>query len=116
MLRRIGQMMSLTCFSGPYRNTAEARASLPKSWTRMTGYRLLVSSQEEMIPSVSTNLTKTKSRPSKKVIGSKERTKSSSNLFERTVPSSGHKSPTNSTLALVSPVTGSSVERDGLIS
>jgi hypothetical protein len=111
--KRIGLMMKLIYFSGPSKSTAEARASLHRSWTRMTGSKSLGSSQEEMIHSASTSSTKIRSQPYRRVTGSKEKTKSSWNWSVRMVPSNGLRSQTNSMLALGSPGTASSAGRGG---
>ena len=105
--------MRQTFCSGPSRNTAAARASLLRSWTRMTGSRLLASSPAETIPSASTSSTKIRSQLSRKVTGSKERTRSLSSSFAKTEPSSGLRSQISSMLAWVSPGTASSAESAG---
>jgi hypothetical protein len=111
--KRIGPMTRQTCYSGPYRSIVGVRASPLRSSTRTTGSKLLVSSPVETIRNVSISSTKTRNPPSKKVTGSKERTRSSSSLFARMEPSSGPRLPISSMLALVSPGMASSAERGG---
>ena len=116
MQRKIGQMMRQTCCSGPSRNTAVARASLLRNLIRTTGSRLLASSPVEMIPSANTSLTKIRSQQSRRVIGSKEKTRNLSSSFAKMEPSSGLRSQISSMLAWASQETASSAESAGSIS
>lgn len=74
--RRTGQTTKPSCYSGPYRSTVGARASLRRSWTRMTGFRSQASFQAGMTRSASTSLIRTRSRQYRRAIGSRERMKS----------------------------------------
>jgi len=77
MPRRTGQKKKPSCCCGQSRSTAGARTSLPRSWARMIGSKLLVLFLAGMTHSASISSIKIKSLPFRKATGSKEKTKNS---------------------------------------
>jgi len=111
--KRTGLTMRRSFYSGPSRNIAEAKESLLKSSTRMTGSRSLASSRAVTTRSASTSSTKIRNPRYRRVIGWSVKMRSWSNWSVRTEPNSGARSRSSLTRISVPQETVNSAEKDG---
>jgi hypothetical protein len=116
MPRRIGPMRRHNSYSGQSRNTAPVRTLHHRNLTSTIGLRLRVSFQAGMTRNANTNLIRTRNQPSRKVIGSKEKTKSWSGSSGRRVPSNGVRLLVSLMRTSACPEMESNAGRDGLTS